>query len=310
MSTKKWFQEPFVVYAVGNVEAVVELLTGVPDSCPEKLGAQPCDTSSSADKRPKYSRRGAPFEGVVHQQDRQRGAILMSILIVEDNPVNAMLLENFLEKGGYHTVLARSAKDALASLPNISDLQLIITDLIMPDMDGLELIAHVRKKAAFKDLPIIAMSAQSDVETVTRATSLQCSDFLVKPVDKKQLLTRIESLLKEQSPVLQDKNRVMNNLGVGTEEYDDLIHAFVAQLDTAMPIVVLEQAESGEAISENLGRLLKELAESAIILGAERFSLLYSRLKEETSIIRSQCGAVLKSLQELETALRAHSKSR
>lgn len=234
----------------------------------------------------------------------------MSILIVEDNPVNAMLLENFLEKGGYHTVLARSAKDALASLPNISDLQLIITDLIMPDMDGLELIAHVRKKAAFKDLPIIAMSAQSDVETVTRATSLQCSDFLVKPVDKKQLLTRIESLLKEQSPVLQDKNRVMNNLGVGTEEYDDLIHAFVAQLDTAMPIVVLEQAESGEAISENLGRLLKELAESAIILGAERFSLLYSRLKEETSIIRSQCGAVLKSLQELETALRAHSKSR
>jgi hypothetical protein len=151
-------------------------------------------------------------------------------------------------------------------------------------------------------------TAHSGVGTVSRAKDLECAAFLVKPVDKKQLLNRVEWLLKEQLPVLQDKHRVMNNLGVGTQEYDDLINAFAAQLGTVMPIVVLEQAESEEAISENLSRLLRDLAESAAILGADRFSTLYSRLKGKTSITRTNCVEALKALQELETVLMVKSQ--
>ena len=232
----------------------------------------------------------------------------MPILIVEDNPLNALVLENFLKKGGYQTVVARSAKDALANLSNINDLQLIITDLSMPDMGGLEFIANLKEATAYKYLPIIVVSAHSDIGTVCSAKDLQCNAYIVKPVDKKQLLTRVKLLLKCQSLVLQDKNHVMENLEVGAEKYDDLINALLEQLGAAIPIMVLAQAESGEAIAEDSSRLLEQLAESAAILGANRFSMLYSRLKGQTSITRSDCVGVLKVLQELDATLRAESK--
>lgn len=231
----------------------------------------------------------------------------MSILIVEDNPVSAVVLESFLKNGGYQTVVARNAKDALASLSKTHDVQLIITDLGMPDMDGLEFIANLKEINALKHIPIIVVSAQSDVETVGRVKRLECNIFLVKPINKNQLLKRVKSLLEEESPVLQEKTYIMNNLGAGAEEYDDMINALVAQLDTTIPAIVLEQAESEGTISENASRLLKELAESATILGADKFSMLYSRLKAMTSITRSHCAEVLKVLQELETALKGNS---
>jgi two-component system chemotaxis response regulator CheY len=227
----------------------------------------------------------------------------VSILIVEDNPVNALLLERFLKKGGYCTLLARTAKAALASLTSTNDIQLIVTDLNMPDMDGLELIAKIRKTAPFNHLPIIVVSAQSQVGTVQMANSLGCNAFLAKPVDKVTLLNRVQALLKQHPLVLQSKHHVMNNLGLVAQEYDDLVKTFVTQLGTAMPIVIAEQADSGESISENLGRLLQELAESARILGAEQYTVLYSKLNTQRSITRAECRTVLEALQNLESAL-------
>jgi len=101
----------------------------------------------------------------------------------------------------------------------------------------------------------------------------------------------------------------MSNLGIGAEEYDSLLNTFAAQLGAAMPIVVLEQVESEEVISENLHRLLKELAESTDILGADRFVRPYAKLKEGKSSTRSHCVAVFKALQELNSALTANSAS-
>ena len=137
----------------------------------------------------------------------------MSILIVEDNPINAMVLENFLAKGGYHTAVAKNAQEALACLPQMKDLQLIITDLSMPEMDGLELIAHLRRTPAMKDLPVIIVTGHASASTVERAKDLECAAFLVKPIDKIQLLNRVESLLNEHPPVLQDQQRMLQYHG-------------------------------------------------------------------------------------------------
>ena len=88
----------------------------------------------------------------------------MSILIVEDNPINALVLENFLAKGGYNTTVAKNAQEALACLPQIKDLQLIITDLSMPEMGGLELITHLRRTPAMKGLPVIIVTGYANAE--------------------------------------------------------------------------------------------------------------------------------------------------
>ena len=108
----------------------------------------------------------------------------MSILIVEDNPVNAIVLESFLQKGGYQTAVARNAQDALTQLQKIQDLQLIITDLSMPDMDGLEFIAILRGVPATKYLPIIIVTAHSGVGNVNRAKILSARLILSNPLIK------------------------------------------------------------------------------------------------------------------------------
>jgi CheY-like chemotaxis protein len=231
----------------------------------------------------------------------------MSILIVEDNPINAMVLENFLAKGGYQTAVAKNARDALASVPQLKDLQLIITDLSMPDMDGLELIAHLRGTSATKTLPVIIVTGNASATAVERAKGLECAAFLVKPIDKVQLLKRVESLLNESPSVLQDQQRMMNIMGIGTPEYTELMKAFRAQVRIALSTVGVEQGESDEAISENASQRFRELAESARILGADQYATLYARLKGITSLTRRDCIELRKVLQELESVLTKNS---
>jgi CheY-like chemotaxis protein len=233
----------------------------------------------------------------------------MSILIVEDNPVNARLLALMLNAQRYQTVVAGNGKEALATLSKTQDIQLIITDYMMPEMDGLEFIVKVRALPAFNDIPIIVASAHADLETVKRVQGLQCDGFLVKPIDKKDLIKRVEHLMRSQPRVLLGNQKTMDRLDIGLAEYNDLVNTFAAQLTTTMPIVVLEQEDSEEPISENLGRLLKELAESASMLGADKFVLLYSKCMGRGRPVRSQCPALLQALQELERSLLAYLQS-
>jgi hypothetical protein len=138
---------------------------------------------------------------------------------------------------------------------------------------------------------------------------VKCDGFLVKTIDKHQLLTWVEQLVRSQPQGLLGKNNAMDRLGLGPAEYNDLVRTFADQLAAILPIVVLEQGESDEPISESLGRLLKELAESASMLGADTFVRLYATCTERGMPARSQCPALLKALQELEEALLAYLRS-
>ncbi|TKB59089.1 MAG: response regulator [Nitrospira sp.] len=233
----------------------------------------------------------------------------MSILIVEDNPVNARLLALMLQEQGYQTVTVENGKEALKKVSEIPDIQLIITDYLMPEMDGLEFIVKVRALPTFNHAPILVASAHGDLETVKRVQDLRCGGFLLKPIDKRQLIKRVEQLLQSQSHVLLGKNKAMEKMGIGPSEYHDLIKAFEAQLAAIVPIVVLEQGDSGEPISQSLGQLLTELIESASILGADKFVLLFSKSMGPTLPVRSQCPELLVLLQELERDLSAYGQS-
>jgi CheY-like chemotaxis protein len=232
----------------------------------------------------------------------------MSILIVEDNPVNARLLVLMLHAQGYQTVVAGNGKEALATLSDMPDLQLIITDYMMPEMDGLEFIEKVRALPTWNPIPILVASAHGDLETVKQAQGVQCDGFLVKPIDKQQLIKRVEHLLQSQPLVLLGKQKTMDRLDIGPAEYHELVNTFAAQLAATIPIVVLEQGGSDEPMSENLGRLLKELTESASTLGAEKFLLLYSKCMGRGLPARSHCPILRQALQELDTALTAYIK--
>lgn len=230
----------------------------------------------------------------------------MPILIVEDNAVSAKLAECLLQKAGYETVVAQNGKEALANLPTIRNLQLIITDFMMPEMDGLEFIAKTKALPAYRDIPVIMLSAHHEVSTVRTARSLGCDSFLVKPVDKHQLLERVQHVLRDQPVVLRDKSHIMNVLYIEEEEYYDLIGMLAVQVSAALPVVILEQAESAEPVSGQLSHLLDELAQSASLLGADKFSMVHSTLIEKAPLTRAQLPAIIAALHDLEAALAAH----
>lgn len=233
----------------------------------------------------------------------------MAILIVEDNPVNAQLIALILKANRYHTVLAQNGLEALACLQGQEPIDLIITDFSMPDMNGLELLAKIKEMPAFNNIPVLIASAHSDLETVTNAKGIGCAGFLSKPVNKNLLLKKVSQLVKDEPRVLHSKKSVMDRLGISDEDYDSLATTLAAQLATTIPIVVLEQGDPNEPISANLAHLLKELEESATILGADRFSRVYERIRMIPVITRSHCPILQHTLQELESALSAFMKS-
>jgi CheY-like chemotaxis protein len=224
-------------------------------------------------------------------------------MIVEDNIVSAKLVEGLLQKAGYQTVVVNNGKEALELLPTLCNIQLIITDYLMPEMSGIELIQRLKTFPGLRDIPAILLSAHCDVPTAKIARDLHCNGFLVKPVKKAQLLERVEQVLSSQPPVLRSKFDVSDTLQIGDEEYQELIDMLAVQIGETIPVAVLEEAASNEPISEGLNQLLGALAESASLLGADKFSRLYAKFVADKALTRSQLSALLRTLQELELEL-------
>lgn len=231
----------------------------------------------------------------------------MSILIVEDNPVNARLLALILQAQGYQTVLAKNGKEGLTLLSDTPGIQLIITDYMMPEMDGMELIRKVKDLPKFSQLPILMASAHADMETIKRVQGLRCDGFLVKPIDRKDLLRRVELLLRVESRGLSPRQALMEKMDLRPADYTDLVDTFMAQLAATLPLVQSEAADSEELISEKLGRSLKDLAESASMLGSDKFRQIYlEESKQAGRPARSRCATLLQVLQEMNTSLRSY----
>jgi len=117
------------------------------------------------------------------------------ILVVDDQPQNIELLEAYLVPPGYEVVKATSGEEALGKLSG-NKIDLILLDVMMPGMDGFEVIRRVRQDDKNRLLPIILVTALRETEDRVKGIEAGCDDFLSKPVDKMELLARVRSLLK------------------------------------------------------------------------------------------------------------------
>lgn len=229
----------------------------------------------------------------------------MAILIVEDNPVNAKLMTLLLGNAGYQPRAAGNGKEALAMLSDTPDIELIITDYMMPEMDGLELIEHVRAMPRLARIPIVIASAHADLDTVKRAQRARCDGFLVKPIDKQQLLKRVAELLESRPRLLLEKRIIVEKLALSPDEYDELLKAFAGQIGGILTAASPEQGDTDEPVSEQLRRLFVGLAESAATLGAIQFAENYSACRERGALTKAHCRTLVQALQELQPALTA-----
>ncbi|WP_342433558.1 fused response regulator/phosphatase [Neobacillus sp. FSL H8-0543] len=127
----------------------------------------------------------------------------MNIAIVDDNKTNLMIVEKILRKAGYrHLVKLSSAAELYQFLqldePNPGEVpvHLILMDLMMPDIDGIEACRHVLANERFSDLPIIFVTAMGDSNKMAEAMDAGALDYVMKPINKVELLARIRSVLR------------------------------------------------------------------------------------------------------------------
>ncbi len=112
------------------------------------------------------------------------------ILIVDDTPENIQVLGGMLRDGGYDVNAASSGQAALDSLDRVAP-DLVLLDVIMPDMDGFEVCKRLKANAATAEIPVIFLTAKVETEDVVRGFELGAVDYVTKPFRSAELLERV-----------------------------------------------------------------------------------------------------------------------
>jgi len=135
-----------------------------------------------------------------------------TILIVDDEQQNRRLLEALLGPEGYVTRTASGGKEALASIADDPP-DLILLDVMMPEMDGRQVASAIKANPATSNIPIIIVTAQSGREARLAALEAGAEDFLTKPIDRAELWLRVRNLLrlKELSDLLENQRAILES---------------------------------------------------------------------------------------------------
>jgi phosphoserine phosphatase RsbU/P len=119
------------------------------------------------------------------------------ILIVDDEPYNVDYIEQELEESEYETITAVNGQEALEKVQSeVPDL--ILLDIMMPIMDGFEVLSRLKADSSTRDIPIIVISANNDLKSVVKGIQIGAEDYLPKPFEPTLLLARVSSSLEKK----------------------------------------------------------------------------------------------------------------
>jgi serine phosphatase RsbU (regulator of sigma subunit) len=120
------------------------------------------------------------------------------ILIVDDNPANVEILQMRLAANNYEIITAADGEEGLA-MARAKQPDLILLDIMMPKMDGIEVCRHIRADSALPFIPIIMVTAKADSKDVVAGLEAGGDEYLTKPVDHAALVARVKSMLRIKS---------------------------------------------------------------------------------------------------------------
>jgi len=149
------------------------------------------------------------------------------VLIVEDDNYIAELLHLYLEKEGFETQVARDGGKGVEFFRSFQP-DLVLLDIMLPVMDGWAVCAHIREKGA---TPIIMLTAKSDVDDRITGLEMGADDYLVKPFEMKELMARINAVLRRSEIPDDTKKRLQfDKLVINLDSYELLVDG--KQIDT------------------------------------------------------------------------------
>jgi len=204
------------------------------------------------------------------------------ILIVDDSPTQAKLLELILSGEGYHVSVAQNGREAI-NLIAVNRPDLVVSDILMPEMDGFELCRRIRKTEEIKSLPIILLTSLSDPAEVLRSLEAGANYFLSKPCDNKALVSLVRQALlsKGQSRTGGDNGEVKvhyhgQTFSIGSNK-DQIVDLLLTTYETAVDKnrELLNTKNELRTLNEKLERRVEE--RTAELREKDQLLLLQSR---------------------------------
>jgi DNA-binding NtrC family response regulator len=216
----------------------------------------------------------------------------MKILVVDDEaPIRDMLQKSLTQRGGFSVEVARNGIEAIEKIEK-DVFDLVLTDLLMPEMDGLELLKTV--KGTRPEVMVILMTAYGSIETAVEAMRIGADDYITKPVDFNELLIHISKAQKENA--LLKENRLLRMEVRKRFEFDNIIGKSKKMQEIFALIEKVAPSNSTVAIYGGSGTG-KELVAKAIH---------YNSPRADRPFIPFNCGAIPETL--VESELFGHTK--
>jgi adenylate cyclase len=143
-----------------------------------------------------------------------------TILIADDNRVNRLLLNRSLEAHGHTIVFAENGREALDLLRS-QGFDLLLLDVLMPELDGYQVLAELKTDVHLRDIPVIMTSSLDELDSVVKCVEMGAEDYLTKPINPVLLTARITASLEKKR--LRDQQRELIGKFATKEVADDLL---------------------------------------------------------------------------------------
>lgn len=217
-----------------------------------------------------------------------------TVLIVDDDPVQRRILESTIHRFGYPTSCAEAGEPALEILegPSGRDIALVILDLVMPDLDGTEVLRRMRKAGI--TTPVIVQTAHGGIETVVAAMRAGATDFFVKPVRPERLQVSMQNALRTDA--LENTVARMRRKVEGRLTFDDMVSQS-SEMQRAMELGRRAAGSNIPVIIEGESGAGKEIVARAIQGSGPRAGQPF---------VAVNCGAIPENL--IESTLFGHEK--
>ncbi|NJM70907.1 MAG: response regulator transcription factor [Scytonema sp. RU_4_4] len=167
----------------------------------------------------------------------------LTILIVDDDLGTRLSISDYLELSGYSVITADDGQEALAMVEEYHP-DLIVTDIIMPRMNGYDLVRRVRQQPGFRLLPVILLTARTKTQERILGYQSGCDLYLPKPFELEELAAAIRNLL-ERSQIIQSQygSSHLENLGTHTPKSLDTHHSDLTDIQKSQMLCELTSRE-------------------------------------------------------------------